>query len=53
MPYHEEIDSSIVDLSLYQELSNMGSDISRSDFVRDENGQQMCCDYASIAAENL
>lgn len=52
MDYGEPIEPSIVDSELYKILSNMGSDISKDDFIS-HNRRQKCCDYASIASKIL
>lgn len=53
MPYFDSVEPEMIDMDVYQKLSELGSDISKSDFVKDESGNQMCCDYASIAARTL
>ena len=54
MPYYQPVKPSLVDEQLYQRLSRLGSDISRTDFVEDrENDRQMCCDYATLSVDNL
>lgn len=47
MDYGEPIEASFVIDNLYKSLNDIGSDISKDDFVI-HNNRQKCCDYASI-----
>lgn len=48
MDYGEPIEPSYVVDDLYKKLNDIGTDISKNDFVIHDN-RQKCCDYASLS----